>query len=260
VSANASAQQVPRATPVPVTPTASDRSGAQPDAALAGARRRAPAWAAPLGRALATVLPSRKRSLELAVAAERRRVARELHDGVAQDLAFIVSQSKRLTRRFPDEPSLRRIAAAAERALADSRMTIYGLARPRPQTLAGAVRDHAEAIAERAGLQLTLEASDDVETSPEIEHAVLRIVSEAVSNVARHADATMLLISVSTTPDGLRVRVADDGCGFDPAEVTSSETSGFGLVSMDERARSIGGELMLESRTGGGTVLELRVP
>jgi signal transduction histidine kinase len=205
-------------------------------------------------------LSQREHEAALAVAEERRRLARELHDGVAQDLAFIVSQSLRLTRSFPDEPALERIAAAAERALDDSRTTINGLAKPGPATLAAAVCDQAHEIAERAGLRLELEVADGIERTAEVEHAVLRIIREATSNAARHADATTLSISVSSTAAGLRVRVADDGRGFDTARVANSGSTGFGLVSMDERARALGGHMRLESRPGVGTVVELALP
>jgi signal transduction histidine kinase len=187
-------------------------------------------------------------------------LARELHDGVAQDLAFIVSQSLRLTRSFPDEPALERIAAAAERALAESRTTITGLVRSQSTTLTAAVSDQAHEMAERAGLRLELEVDDGIEATAEVEHAVLRISREAISNAARHADATTVAITVRSTANGLRVRVADDGRGFDPAQATSSGSAGFGLTSMDERARALGGEMRLESRPGAGTVIELALP
>jgi signal transduction histidine kinase len=202
----------------------------------------------------------REEDAALAVAEERRRLARELHDGVAQDLAFIVSQSLRMTRSFPDEPALERIAAAAERALADSRATITGLAAPRSATLGAAVCDQAYELAERAGLLLELEVADDIDTTAEVEHAVLRIIREAISNASRHANATTVAISVSSTADGLRVRVADDGRGFDPARIATSGSGGFGLASMDERARALGGEMRLESQPGVGTVVELALP
>jgi signal transduction histidine kinase len=213
-----------------------------------------------LARVVRERVSRREHEAALAVAEERRRLARELHDGVAQDLAFIVSQSLRLTRSFPDEPALDRIAAAAERALADSRTTINGLAKPGSTTLGAALCDQAHEIAERSGLQLTLEVVDGIETTAEVEHELLRIMREAISNAARHADATALAISVSSTADGLRLRIADDGRGFDPARIVTSGSGGFGLVSMDERARALGGEMRLESRPGVGTVVELALP
>jgi signal transduction histidine kinase len=155
---------------------------------------------------------------------------------------------------------LERIAAAAERALAESRTTINGLVRSQSTTLAAAVSDQAHEMAERAGLRLELEVAEGIEATPEVEHAVLRISREAISNAARHADATTVTINVWSTADGLRVRVADDGRGFDPAGRTSSGSPGFGLVSMDERARALGGEMRLASQPGGGTVVELALP
>lgn len=195
------------------------------------------------------------------VARERRRLARELHDGLAQDLAFIVSQSLRIAGRIPDEPGLAHIAAAAERALAESRRLIDELGLSRTLTLSAAIADEAQRLAERAGLKLSLQAAPEIETTAEIEHAVLRIVGEAVSNAARHARASSVFLTVTSSSDGLVVRVSDDGCGFDAARPRPvSQTSGYGLVSMAERARSIGAEMRLDSRPGIGTVVELTVP
>jgi signal transduction histidine kinase len=256
IGAIATARQGPLGTPIPSRALARDRVKTRPRS------RRGVDWllARRPARSTRERVSRREREAALAVVAERRRLARELHDGVAQDLAFIVSQSLRLTRSFPDEPALERIAAAAERALADSRATINELTRPESTTLAAAVREQAREITERAGLRLELEVADDIETTAEVEHAVLRISREAISNAARHADATTVAISVSSTAEGLRVRVADDGRGFDPARRTSSRSSGFGLVSMDERARALGGEMRLESQPGAGTVVELALP
>jgi signal transduction histidine kinase len=198
--------------------------------------------------------------IELAIAEERRRIARDMHDGIAQDLAFIVSQTLRLAGGVSDPPALVRIAAAAERALSDTRETIYGLSSPAHLTLAAAVTERATRLAERAGLRLELEIADAVETTPEVEHAVLRIVQEALSNAARHAGASTVAVKVSATREKLVVTVADDGCGFDPTRIATATTGGFGLTSMAERARSVGGEVHLESRLDVGTTVELEVP
>jgi signal transduction histidine kinase len=256
IGAIATARQGPLGTPTPSHALARGRVKARPRS------RRGVDWhlARRLARSARGRVSRREREAALAVAEERRRLARELHDGVAQDLAFIVSQSLRLTRSFPDEPALERVATAAERALADSRTIIRGLTRSEATTLAAAVCDQAHEMTERAGLRLELEVADDIEATAEVEHAVLRISREAISNAARHADATTVAISVSSTPDGLRVRVADDGRGFDPAHMARSGSAGFGLVSMDERARALGGEMRLESQPGAGTVVELALP
>lgn len=200
---------------------------------------------------------SRRRQQELAVTEERRRLARELHDGVAQDLAFIVGQSMQLVRTSPEEPALRRIAAAAERALSDSRSAIYMLQQPKAHTLGAAIEGHAHEIAHRAGLSLTLDVAEGIETSSEIEHAVLRIIQEAISNAARHGEATAISISLSSREDEIIVRISDNGCGFDPTQTQSSKSGGFGLLSMSERIRLLGGEMRLESEPGHGTTIEL---
>ena len=262
IGAIATAQQGPLGTPIPSRALASGRVKTRNgDRRARNGNRRGVDWLLAQRPTRSERVPRREREAALAVAQERRRLARELHDGVAQDLAFIVSQTLRLTRTFPDEPALERIAAAAERALAESRATLSGLVRSESTTLAAAVSDQAHEMAERAGLRLELEVADGIDTTAEVEHAVLRIVREAISNAARHADATTVAISVWSTAAGLRVRVADDGCGFDPARTQSSRSAGgFGLVSMDERARALGGKMRLESRPGVGTVIELALP
>jgi signal transduction histidine kinase len=206
-----------------------------------------------------------QQGIESAVAEERRRFARELHDGVAQDLAYIVSQSLRLARATEhraasDLAQLELIAAAADRALSETRAMIYRLAPPTRPKLGAAIRAEASRISERAGLRLELQVGDGIQATAEIEQAVLRIVQEAVSNAARHANASTISISLSSAPGGVLVTIADNGHGFDLGQVETSRRAGFGLVCMRERARSVGGDVRLHSRPGRGTVVEVALP
>jgi signal transduction histidine kinase len=195
-----------------------------------------------------------------AVDAERGRLARELHDTVAQELAFIRAQSAQLAADNPDEPTIALIASSAERALGDLREAIYSLQLERSASIGAALEGRAQELATRGGLELTVEVADGVEASAEAEHAVMRIVQEAISNTARHAEATAMSVDVGSRDDSLVVRIADDGRGFDPASATTSESGGFGLVSMRERVRSLGGEISFDSAPGRGTTIEFAVP
>ena len=185
-----------------------------------------------------------------AAARERRRIARDLHDGVAQELAFI----RRRAERMSGQPDAEDIVVAAERALQDSRWAIEHLARAPDEPLERVLARHAAAIAARTGVAVTFVTIGTTEhVGPEVSEALARILGEAVTN-ARHGNATLVHIELSTHP--LRLRVIDDGTGFD----TSANATGFGLGGMRERAALVGAELSVRSGPGSGTevAVELR--
>jgi signal transduction histidine kinase len=185
-----------------------------------------------------------------AAARERRRIARDLHDGVAQELAFIRRRAARLT----GQPDAEDIVVAAERALQDSRWAIEHLARAPDEPLERVLARHATAIAARTGVAVTFVTIGTTEhVGPEVSEALARILGEAVTN-ARHGNATLVHIELSTHP--LRLRVIDDGTGFD----TSASSAGFGLGGMRERAALVGADLSVRSGPGAGTevAVELR--
>jgi signal transduction histidine kinase len=208
--------------------------------------------------AVASELTARRnRAFDEAIAQERGRMAREIHDGMAQELAFIVSQSQRLIARSPDSGALEPLAAAGKAALADARRAIFNLKRPGTRSLSTAIVERTFLIATRAGLALDVEVEGEVAVGPEIEHAILRIVNEAVSNAARHASASTVSIRISSEDDRVVVRISDDGDGFDPSAL--NQKRGFGLRSMGHRAESLGGRLRLESEPGSGTIVEVAI-
>lgn len=180
---------------------------------------------------------------------ERRRIARELHDGVAQELAFI----RRRAARLAGQADAHDIADAAERALLDSRWAIEHLASAPGQPLERVLERHAAVIAARTGVAVTFSTSGSAEAGPEVSEALARILGEAVAN-ARHGNATRVHVELSTAP--LRLRVVDDGTGFDPA----ASAPGFGIGGMRERAALVGAELSVRSGPGAGTevAVELR--
>jgi signal transduction histidine kinase len=197
------------------------------------------------------------RQTDEVLAAERRRLARELHDGIVQELAFIASQSQDLARS--GNRRLEEIAASADRALGEARTLVGALKRGSGLPLSASIALQGQEFARRFGVTVRLALDEEVDVAPEKRQAVLRIVGEALSNAARHADAGKIEIVLGSSERGLRVAVRDDGRGFDPRreEVTQC---GFGLQSMRERAQIVGGELELESAPGTGTTVVLAIP
>ena len=201
-----------------------------------------------------------QRAAESAVQAERRKIARDLHDGLAQELSFIATQVRRVSRR-PEvagvEVQMDRIASASQRALDESRRAIDYLVQPHDEPLGTLLAHAAEQVAGRSGARVRASADAGVDAEPEVVEQLVRIVREAVTNATRHGGATTIDLEVADV-DGLLVRIRDDGRGFDPA--ADGRRTGFGLTSMSERAERIGGVFVLRSSPGEGTTVEVRVP
>jgi signal transduction histidine kinase len=186
---------------------------------------------------------------------ERRRLARDVHDGLAQEIAFI-SRNVKLLRDQGVAPQLvDRILLSVGRAQEESRRVVGALAarldEPLDQTLAQAVRE----AAKRYGASVDMELASGIVLSPREREAVVRIASEAVSNAARHSGAEVLQLYLKRLEAGMRLEVVDDGSGFDEDE----PRSGYGLVTMRDRAEALGGKLRIDSRRGSGTRVELEL-
>jgi signal transduction histidine kinase len=184
---------------------------------------------------------------------ERRRIARDLHDGLAQELAFVVLQSRRLAQTSADS-GLAELVDAAERALAETRTVITSLTAPADGQ---ELERTAKRIAQRSGASVELSVAPSVELAPERRYGLLRIMQEAMSNGLRHGKADNFVVEL-TSEKVLRFRITDNGDGFDDSR-PGSPTS-FGLASMKERARELGGELTVRSQPGGGTAVEVALP
>jgi signal transduction histidine kinase len=189
---------------------------------------------------------------QLAVVAERRRMARELHDGLSQELAFIRSQ---LTGTDELPPGMvPHLAAAAERAVVESRRAFTALADVTAVGPRRLLQEAAENVAERAGARVDV-VVDDVDLPAEVWEEFAWIVREAVSNAARHANAASIDVAVLAQPHGAALTVRDRGRGFDP----SVAAAGYGLQSMRERAERIGAQFTVDARPGVGTTVEVVV-
>lgn len=197
------------------------------------------------------------RAREDGVAQERQRLAREIHDTIAQSLAGVVTQ---LEAAVGGERQERALALARE-ALREARRSVLDLG---PQALEEAalpaalellVRDRQPEGEIRAEVTVTGEV---VPLHPEVEATVLRVSQESLANVAKHARASRVGVTLSYADDEVVLDVRDDGVGFDPDQPLAE--SSFGLRGMRQRAERLAGELTLESSPGDGTAISLRLP
>lgn len=182
-------------------------------------------------------------------------MARELHDGLAQELAFIRSQTAAMASGMPLPDMVGHVATAAERALEESRRAVETLAGGAPVPLREAVRAAAEEVAARQGAKVEV----DVQASsipPTVAEALLRVVREATGNAVRHGAARRVTVRLGCDNRSLRLTIVDDGGGFAPEGVCQ----GFGLRSMRERVEALGGQLDVRSQQGRGTTVEAVVP
>lgn len=196
-----------------------------------------------------------------AVLAERSRLAREIHDGLAQHLAFLKMRVAWLQRSPAnlDVSHLVDIEGVLETALAEARQAISTLrVAPAGTTTADSIATYAEEFGQISGLRVEVHTADGVpEIGPKARVELLRIVQEALNNVRKHAHAQSVRVRISSCEDGLEVRVHDDGVGF---AVGADFEGHFGMDIMSERAQSIGGRLEVTSTAHTGTEVRVTVP
>jgi signal transduction histidine kinase len=208
-----------------------------------------------------------------AIVEERERIARELHDGLAQVLGYV--NTKATAIRFlvkknqteAAEKQLLQLEQAARGLFVDVREAILGL-RLTSQSdlkLAAMLTGYAQHFSQLADLPVEVTIAPSVEKlalPAESELQLLRIVQEALSNVRKHSQASSASISVQNGGALVELTVSDNGCGFDPERVRHGEAGGrphFGLSTMRERADAIGAEFLVESRPGAGTRVTVRL-
>lgn len=194
---------------------------------------------------------SRRALSDAAVLEERQRVARDLHDGLAQELAYLARNLDLLDEETNAE-TVKRLRQAVERARVGSRRAIGALVDSGRQASEITLAEATSEIAERFDIELVFDTVCDVRL-PEIRaEAMMRIACEAVTNAALHSGASLVHLSLDHDGQRVRLRVSDTGRGFDP----DVDGEGFGLVSMRERAHAVGGDLRISSAPGRGSEVE----
>jgi signal transduction histidine kinase len=193
----------------------------------------------------------------LATTDERMRLAREIHDGIAQDLAS-VGYALDDIRRDSDPEVAKQVVTVREQLqamVADLRMSIFDLRTGINDTvgLGTALSEHAQRTGGQSGLIVHASIDESPKRLPiTVEVELLRIVQEAITNVRRHADASNLWLTVTVEPPRAHITVTDDGRGLKPGRPDS-----FGITGMRERARRIGATLLVGPGLDGGTVVEV---
>src|SRR5579859_527032 len=202
--------------------------------------------------------------------AERNRLARELHDTIAQGLTAVtmhLEAAERSFDRYPDRARARvtRAAELARETLADVRRSVWTLAAPLTDgaALQPAIEDLVRRFAARTGVAATYTHHGP---PPPLDHAAatqaVRILQELLLNVEKHAQASTVAVQSETGDGVVRISVCDDGTGFAPAAPLEDggAAGGFGLFSVQERARLVGGGVQIASAPGAGTQITLTMP
>lgn len=196
---------------------------------------------------------------------ERNRLARDLHDSVTQSLyslTLLAEGWRRLAQRgrLTDLDSvLTELGEIAQQSLKEMRLLIYELRPPMLEQagLLGALHQRLGAVERRAGIEARLIAEELVKLPPQLEKGLYHITQEALNNALKHARATSVTVFVRGTEEWIEIEVDDNGCGFEPERLNGQP--GLGLVSMRERAEQLGGELIIESKPGMGTTVQVKV-
>jgi signal transduction histidine kinase len=204
---------------------------------------------------------------EAGIMDERQRMAREIHDTIAQGLTGIVTQLE-AANHASDRPEERQrhvdtAARLARDSLAEARRAVEASRPPQldGRSLLEAVTAVADEWTAQYGLPVEVSSTGEaVPLHPEIELALLRIAQEALANVAKHAGATRARLTLSYMGDVVTLDIRDDGVGFVPPTSTAPRGLGFGLSGMRQRANRVAGTLSIESEPGGGTAISARVP
>lgn len=202
---------------------------------------------------------------DLTLANERQRMARELHDTLAQGLAGLVLQLEaadlHLAGGRPDRAQaiVQQAMTRARAALAESRRAIDGLRKRLPDDLEETIPAEVEHFTSATGVPCPLEISLPESLPEAIQELVFRTVAEGLTNIARHAHAHHAQVGIRSDQTSLEIYVTDDGIGFDAAKGLD-RMGHYGLTGLRERARQAGGALEIESSAGGGSTLKMRIP
>ncbi|MDP9842094.1 sensor histidine kinase [Streptosporangium lutulentum] len=204
---------------------------------------------------------------EAGVLGERQRMAREIHDTVAQSLTAILTQLEAADDAIDDAPAARSrlntVRALARESLNETRRSVQAL-RPAPldeAQLSAALHDIAEKWSQTTGVPAGVSVTGDpLPLHTEVEITLLRVAQEALANVGRHASATRVGLTLSYMEDVVILDVRDDGSGFTPGVTNSPDEGGFGLIAMRQRVTRLAGEFVIETAPGQGTGISATVP
>ncbi|NIP23273.1 MAG: histidine kinase, partial [Phycisphaerae bacterium] len=202
---------------------------------------------------------------ELAIAKERTRLARDLHDSVAQTLYGLTLQAEAASRKLTAGKSeevkryLNEIQSDAQQTLQETRLLIFELRPPilERSGLAAALKARLETVEARSGLEMHLDVEEITGLIPEVETGLYRIAQEALNNAARYANADQLNVFLAQKNGVVILEIADNGIGFDISAVPAGSV---GLQGMAERVEQMNGRLTIETSPNQGTKIHVEVP
>ena len=202
---------------------------------------------------------------EAGILDERQRMAREIHDTIAQNLTGVITQLEAVQHSWSNDAEMRRhldnASQLAREGLTEARRSVQAM-RPSPlddSRLPKALSDVAERWSEIAGVQAdTVTVGDRRPLPPEVEVTLLRVAQEALANVEKHADASRVGVTLSFMEESIALDVRDDGIGFDRS--TPIGVDSYGLSAMNQRIEHLQGELHIESAPGDGTAVSASIP
>jgi signal transduction histidine kinase len=209
----------------------------------------------------------RQSEMEKAVAAERNRLARDLHDSVTQSLFAVTLYADAAAQLVSSGQmdlvagNVRKLRRTAKEALGEMRLLVFELRPPllKQEGLVAALQARLESVEGRAGLETLLKVEGKGRLAPDVEQALYRITQEALNNIFKHAQARNITVSLRLAehPQTTILEIADDGIGFDPSAVQGR--GGLGLRGMAERVEQLGGQLRIKSEPGAGTIVQVEV-
>jgi two-component system, NarL family, sensor kinase len=207
------------------------------------------------------------RSADIGAMSERNRLAREIHDTIAQGLAAIALQLETADALLESNTSTERVQKVVEQALTltranleEARRSVLDL-RPAPlegHTLPEALTALIEENAAKAGYKSYIEISGGIRRLPvRVEVGLYRIAQETLTNIGKHANARNVTVELMMMPDYILLTIEDDGDGFESCDIPEGH---FGLIGLNERAKLLGGKLNVCSEPGTGTLIEVTIP
>jgi signal transduction histidine kinase len=207
-----------------------------------------------------------RREKDLAVAEERLRLSRDLHDSVTQELYSVMMYAEAAVELLSSGETqravghVRALRDTAQQALQEMRMLVFDLHRPTLEQggLARALQSRLDAVEGRSGIRVEVDVAGREELRPAVEKELYNIAREALNNVLKHARAKQVRVLLRFAGDGAEIEVADDGVGFLPAG--GGAEGGLGIPGMRERADRIGATLRIETVPGKGTTVAVQVP
>ena len=217
-------------------------------------------------RANAHLARLRRLSSEMVLAEERerRRIASDIHDGLGDELSLARIKASELAAAYPADPRVTGLTQLLERCAADARALTFALAPPVLHELGlhAALEWLVERRNVRSGVQMSFSGGEEPPGLTEAERILCyRSVRELLRNVVKHAGARSVAVTARTRADAYEIEVLDDGHGFDVEHALShAEGTGFGLFSVRERLRHLGGRMLIHATIGSGTRVTMRLP